>query len=189
MTTVWQRLGAGLKAWFWNWLRDWRSHAISLLVIVAVVVGVSAWQARHVPAGPAPAFSAPLAGAPAGTQITLEQWRARHPGRAVALHIWAEWCPICRMEEGSITSLQSDWPVLTIAMRSGDAAKVARVLDQRELPWLTAVDADGSLSARYGLQAVPAFIVLDPQGNIRHAAVGYTTGIGMRLRLWLAQNF
>lgn len=189
MTTVWQRVGAGLTTWFWRWLKDWRSHAISVLLIVAVLASVSAWQTRHVPQGPAPAFSAPLAGAPAGTQITLEQWRARHPGRAVALHVWAEWCGICRMEESSITHLQTDWPVLTVAMRSGESAQVASVLNQRALPWLTAVDADGSLAARYGLQSVPAFIVLDSQGNIRHAAVGYTTAIGMRLRLWLAQHF
>lgn len=169
--------------------RQWKSHLTTLALVLAVALGVNAWQTRHVPAGPAPAFSAPLAGAPAGTPIDLAQWRARHPGRAVALHFWAEWCPICRMEEGSVSRVQADWPVLTVAMRSGPALQVARVLGQRDLPWLTAVDADGSLSARYGLKAVPAFIVLDAEGNIRHAAVGYTTEAGMRLRLWLAQHF
>lgn len=182
-------LWSGIKSRCWNWLKDWRSHALTLLVVGTVVVGINAWQTRHIPEGAAPAFRAPLAGAAAGTQITLEQWRARHPGRAVALHFWAEWCPICRMEEGSVTTVQADWPVLTVAMRSGEAAQVAGVLGQRELPWLTVVDPDGSLSARYGLKAVPAFIVLDAQGNIRHASVGYTTEFGMRLRLWLAQHF
>ncbi len=171
----------------WRWLTDWRSHAGTLLLILAVGWGVNAWQTRHIPSGPAPAFSAPLAGAP--TEISLDAWRAQHPGRAVALHVWAEWCPICRMEEGSVSAVQQDWPVLTIAMRSGDAARVARELNARGLPWLTAVDADGSLAARYGLKAVPAFIVLDADGHIRHAAVGYTTEAGMRLRLWLAQRF
>lgn len=171
----------------WRWLTDWRSHAWTLLLVVAVGWGVNALQTRHIPDGPAPAFSAPLAGAP--TEIALDAWRAQHPGRAVALHVWAEWCPICRMEEGSVSAVQQDWPVLTIAMRSGDAARVARELNARGLPWQTAVDADGSLAARYGLKAVPAFIVLDADGHIRHAAVGYTTEAGMRLRLWLAQHF
>lgn len=78
--------------------------------------------------------------------------------------------------------------MLTIAMRSGDATKVARVLQQRQLKWLAAVDEDGSLSARYGLKAVPAFVVLDAQGRIRHASVGYTPEWSLRLRLWLAQR-
>ena len=169
-----------------RWLTDWRSHVWTVLLVLGVGWGVNAWQTRHIPSGPAPAFSAPLAGTP--TEISLETWRAQHPGRAVALHVWAEWCPICRMEESSVSAVQQDWPVLTIAMRSGDATRVARELNARGLHWLTAIDADGSLAARYGLKAVPAFIVLDADGQIRHAAVGYTTEAGMRLRLWLAQH-
>jgi len=184
-----RELPSRFRAWLVRWLADWRSHALTLLVFAAVVVGVGAWQARDIPAGAAPAFSAPLAGASAGSMLTLDQWRAQHPGRAVALHFWADWCPICRMEEGSISAVQQDWPVLAVAMRSGDGAHVARVLQQRSLPWASVTDADGRIAARYGLGAVPAFIVLDAQGRIRHAAVGYTTEIGMRARLWLAQNF
>lgn len=185
MTPRLQRLAGGFKAWLFNW----RAHALTLLLLVGVVLGINAWQTRHVPAGAAPVFQAELAGPADTPPLTLEAWRARHPGRAVALHFWADWCPICRAEEGSVSAVQQDWPVLTVAMRSGDAARVARVLQQRELPWLTAVDADGSLAAAYGLKAVPAWIVLDAQGRIRHASVGYTPELGMRMRLWLAQHF
>lgn len=178
-----------LKTWLWKGLKNWRSHAVTLGLLAVVVTGIHLWQTRAIPSGPAPAFST-LATSPVEVNpLDLDAWRARYPGRAVALHFWAEWCPICRMEEGSITSLHADWPVLGIAMRSGDAGQVQTVLRQRELPWLSAIDADGRLSARYGLQAVPAFIVLDAQGHIRYASVGYTTEIGMRLRLWLAQHF
>ncbi|MFN7445489.1 MAG: redoxin family protein [Curvibacter sp.] len=179
-----QRLAAGLRAWVLNW----RSHALTLLLVAAAVTGLNAWQTRDIPSGPAPDFRAALSSALGTRDITLEAWRAQHAGRAVALHFWADWCPICRAEEDNITALQQDWPVLTIAMRSGDAAKVARVLQQRQLKWLAAVDEDGSLSARYGLRAVPAFVVLDAQGRIRHASVGYTPEWSLRLRLWLAQR-
>jgi thiol-disulfide isomerase/thioredoxin len=183
-----QCLAARLRTGAQAWLRNWRSHALTLLLFVAVVWGVNAWQTRNLPTGAAPAFSAPLAGAPAGTLIALDAWRAQHPGQAVALHFWADWCPICKLEEGSITAVQQDWPVLAVAMRSGAPGHVAGVLRQRGLPWASVTDPDGRIAADYGLQAVPAFIVLDAEGHIRHAAVGYTTEAGMRLRLWLAQH-
>lgn len=182
---LWRRF----LTWGRRWLGNWRSHAITVLAIISVAIGVNAWQTRHVPEGPAPEFQALLAGAPQDTQLALSWWRARHPGRAVALHFWADWCPICRLEEGSITSVREDWPVLAVAMRSGTPGHVAGVLQQRGLPWASVNDPDGSVAASYGLNAVPAFIVLDADGQIRHAAVGYTTEIGMRLRLWLAQHF
>ena len=181
----WPRLWAGLKAW----LCDWRSHALTLLVFALVYAGIHGWQTRAIPSGAAPAFATPSATAQTLDTIELDPWRARHPDRAVALHFWAEWCPICRLEEASITALQTDWPVLTVAMQSGEAARVQAVLRQRGLPWQAAVDADGSLSRRYGLGVVPAFVVLDAQGRIRFAELGYTSEAGMRLRLWWAQTF
>lgn len=178
-----------LRLGFRSWLLDWRSHGLTLLTVVLIYAGLHLWQTRHLTDGPAPTFTTTLANPQDIGSIDLEQWRAAHPGRAMALHFWAEWCPICRMEEDSISALQRDWPVLGVAMQSGDTARVQAVLKQRELPWQTAIDTDGSITRRYGLSSVPAFIVLDAQGQIRFAEVGYTSEIGMRLRLWWAQTF
>lgn len=182
-----------LRSWPGRWLarlrQNWKSHLGTLLVFLLVYAGIHAWQTRNVPSGVAPTFSAPAAGPQAGSgTIDFASWRASHPGRAVALHFWADWCPICRLEEDSISAVQRDWPLLSVAMQSGDAARVQGVLNQRRLDWATAIDADGQIARRYGLASVPAFIVVDAQGQIRFAELGYTTGIGMRLRLWWAQN-
>lgn len=175
--------------WLLAWARNWKSHAITLLIFLLAYAAIHAWQTRHLPSGPAPAFSAPAAGQAAPGVIYLDDWRQTHAGRAVALHFWADWCPICRMEEGSISAVQQDWPVLGVAMQSGDAARVQGVLNRRSLHWISVVDPDGALARRYGLSSVPAFVVLDAQGHIRFAEVGYTTEAGMRARLWWAQNF
>ena len=166
---------------------QWRSHLGTLALVLAVFVGLQAWQTRHVPSAPAPDTVLTVLG-PDGQRetITLAAWRARHPGQPVALHFWAEWCPICRTEEHSVSRLARDWPVLTVAMQSGPEAQVRRVLAQRELAWHTALDPDGQLTRAFGFRAVPGFVVVDTQGRLRAPTVGYTTELGMRLRLWWA---
>lgn len=183
-----------LSGWPGRWLaqlrQNWKSHTATLLIFLLLYAGLHAWQIRSVASGPAPDFSAPAAGAQAASgAIDFATWRAAHPGRAVALHFWADWCPICRTEENSISRISRDWPLLSVAMQSGDTAHVQGVLSRRQLDWYTAVDPDGYIAKRYGLASVPALVVVDAQGQIRFAEVGYTSEIGMRLRLWWAQSF
>lgn len=164
----------------------WRRWAVDLLLIVAVVLGVGMWQTRHVPAGPAPEFVGVLS---SGEAVTLADWRAAHPQRAVLVYFWADWCPVCRTTQGTVESLRGDWPVLTVAMQSGGAAQVGAALRGRSLDWPAVVDGDGRIAAQYGLHGVPAFVVIDRDGDIRFAEMGYTTAAGLRLRMWWAQTF
>lgn len=170
-----------------HWRANWKSHLRTLVVGAVVLVGVQAWQTRGVPSGLAPNVDLVIV-QPDGssTHSTLAQWRALHPGRPVALHFWADWCPICRTEENSITRLSADWPVLTVAMQSGPFENVSKVLRQRELPWNAGMDESGDVAVAFGFIAVPAFVVVDTNGHLRAPTVGYTTEIGMRLRLWWA---
>ena len=157
-------------------------------MVVAVFVAAQAWQTRKVPGGAAPDFAVTVARADGSVgTTTLAEWRAAHPGEPVALHFWADWCPICRTEENSVTRLSQDWPVLTVAMQSGDAAKVAQVLRKRALPWQAAIDPRSDITRAHGFSAVPAFVVVDAAGQLRVPTVGYTTEVGMRMRLWWAK--
>lgn len=167
----------------------WRrvgSHLLTVLLVLSVVVAVNVWRTREAPAGMAPPIVGVLA---SGQQITLDEFRAQHAGRPVALYFWAEWCPVCRAEAHVVTRVMKDYPVLTIAMQSGSVAEVAQVLQKRELDWPTLVDADGAITRQYGLPGVPGLVLLDKQGMIRFVEVGYTTEIGLRLRLWWAGRF
>ena len=170
-----------------HWSSNWKSHLQTLVVAAVVLVGAQAWQTRGVPSGLAPNVDL-LIVQPDGssTHATLAQWRALHPGQPVALHFWADWCPICRTEENSITRLSEDLPVLTVAMQSGPSDSVSKVLRTRRLPWKTGVDESGDATVAFGFKAVPAFVVVDTSGHLRAATVGYTTEIGMRVRLWWA---
>ena len=171
----------------------WKQHLATLALAWVAIVAVDSWRTRDLPQGPAPdvalvmAPTRAAANAPAH-ETTLTQWRAQHPGQAVAVHFWAEWCAICKLEEPSIASLSTDWPVLGVAMQSGNAEKVAQVQHQRGMTWPTTVDPQGTLSRSWGVRSVPALVVIDAKGQIRFATSGYTPEWAMRLRLWWAQT-
>lgn len=161
----------------------WRRWGLELGIFLLALLAIQLWQTRQVPEGEAPGFSAQLVD---GNSVSLAEWRSRHPGRPVALYFWADWCPVCKAQEGSIESLRQDWPVLTVAMQSGTGPQVAEVLQARGLAWPTVLDEEGRLARMYGLHGVPALVVVDGAGQLSSVAVGYTTPWGMRLRLWWA---
>jgi thiol:disulfide interchange protein len=128
MNTLLPRFAAHLR-------QRWKSYLVQLALLIGIVVAVQAWQTRHVPAGPAPDIAISVLQPDGSTRsTTLAEWRQAHPGQPVALHFWAEWCPICRAEEGSITALAQDWPVLTVAMQSGPADKVRQCCSSASCP-------------------------------------------------------
>ena len=104
------------------------------------------------------------------------------------IYFWAEWCAICRTTAGTVNNINEDWPVVTVAMQSGPAAKVAETMHQREYAWPTLADPEAQVFLQYGSRVVPAFVIVDPAGNIRAVSVGYTSEIGLRLRLWWASH-
>lgn len=163
--------------------KRWLTEAV---IFVAAFLAIQAWQQRDVPSGKAPEIVGTLAD---GRPFELVAWRADHAGKAVALHFWADWCPICKTEEGSVSQVARKWPVMTVAMNSGSSSQVAAYLQQQGLAWPAVVDADGRIAASYGLKGVPAFVVIDRYGAIRSVSIGYTSEWGMQLRLWWAEHF
>lgn len=130
--------------------------------------------------GTAPLFSTV---GPQGQTINLETYR----GEPVLLHFWATWCPICELEQDSISAIAQDWPVVTIAFQSGTNEEVQRYLQRRGMQhWTVGMDEAGVIARQYGVNAVPSAYILDGAGNIRFTEVGLTSSWGLRLRLWWA---
>lgn len=158
-----------------------RKDAITLLLFVLIVVGIRTWQHRDMPHGLAPSLSGSLLN---GSSYTLPV----HPERPMLVHFWATWCPICKTEQNSVESIAHDpADTITIAMQSGKPGEVMRHMSEQQLHFPVLNDPDGSLSAAWGVHAVPASFILGTDGTIHFIEVGYTSEIGLRLRLWLAQ--
>lgn len=157
----------------------WRRWGIELLLVLLVIVAIRAWQQRGLPQDTPP----PLQG------FTLDD---RHYALSVAaphprlVHFWASWCGVCRAELPNIAAVAHEHDVVTVAMQSGSAHEVADYLRQQGVDFPVVNDPDGRLAQRWGVQAVPASFILTPDGHIRFIEIGYTTTLGLRLRLWWA---
>ncbi|MFA6901782.1 MAG: protein disulfide oxidoreductase [Gallionellaceae bacterium] len=160
--------------------RVWLRRGLELLVFIVIIMGVRAWQQRDIVTGVAPVLS--------GERLDGKPYvLPARPAQPVLVHFWATWCPICRAEQGSIESLAHDNPnVITVAMQSGNSSAVQKYMSEQAVSFPVINDADNQISARWGVQAVPASFIVDTEGNIRYVEIGYTTEIGLRIRLWLA---
>ena len=127
---------------------------------------------------PAPSFEGKLLG---GQSFNIQPYQ----GKPVLLHFWATWCSICKMEQNSIASISEDHEVITVAMNSGTDMEVVAYLKQQGLSVPVVNDENGAIAQRFGVRGVPTSFIIDSNANIRFTEVGFTTELGLRLRLWL----
>jgi thiol-disulfide isomerase/thioredoxin len=161
--------------------KTWRKRALHLLWFIVFIAGIRTWQQRDVVS----VIPASLVGVKLdGSAYTLPA-KPVHP---VLVHFWASWCAICRAEQESISYIAQENPnIITVAIQSGSDAEVARYLIAQGLRFPVLNDSDGRISTAWGVHAVPTSFIISPDGRIRFVEVGYTTGLGLKLRLWLAE--
>ncbi len=153
---------------------------LEILLLLMVVYLLHLWQTRDTVAGEAPSLSGQTL---SGDQFNLQNLR----GQPAVVHFWATWCPVCQLENGTINDLNADYPLITVAMQSGSDTTIQAYLDENDLSFPVISDPDGYLAARWGVRGVPTTFILDGDGNIRFTEVGYTTGFGLRARIWWMQ--
>lgn len=158
-------------------LKNW---TINLLILLAGYVAIQAFLTRDAPTqGAAP----PLTG------ITLDRKAidlAQLKGKPVLIQFWATWCGICRSTHGFIDNIAEDYEVITIASQSGSSDNVAKHVKEYGITAPVLVDHNGVLAKRFGIKGFPTMFVIDKQGRIYDAEVGFTTEWGLRFRLWMA---
>ena len=85
---------------------------------------------------------------------------------------------------GAASSFSSD-QVKLIAVNQGEAKKViSKFLESKELENLeVALDRNRKIGSDYGVEGIPRTVVIDSKGVVREVHVGYSSGLGERLKL------
>ncbi|WP_343552800.1 protein disulfide oxidoreductase [Pantoea sp.] len=106
--------------------------------------------------------------------------------RPLLIYVWASWCGVCKLTTPSVAAISQDGGnVVNVALRSGDDKRVATWLEKKGLQGVAINDESGAIGQRWDISATPTFIVLH-QGKVISTSSGWTSGWGLKLRLWWA---
>lgn len=148
-----------------------------VLLLITVYIGIQLWQSLGAIKGQAPIIIDQTLD---GDEIDLRRYQAK----PVVVYFWAEWCPICKFQTPAINDLAKDYPILSIATFAENKQAVEKYLKDKNIDMPVVFDEGNEWARLYNVTAVPTSFIIDAKGNIRFVEKGYTSSIGLRLRLW-----
>jgi len=115
---------------------------------------------------------------------------ARRKGSWVVLNFFDSTCIPCREEHPELVgfdesqqALAGQGAELITVVYGDDEAGVESFFDTNGGDWPVVYDADGSISAAFGVNLVPETWILDPDGIIRWRTISTVTTVGLNEKL------
>ena len=146
-------------------------------LILIIITAARLWMQRDIVSGIAPDINAPTL---SGQYFNFYQNKTR----PILVHFWASWCPVCKLEQSNIQNISEDYEVITIAMQAGSDAEVKQFMKEEKLSFKVINDEFGIISKKYNIKGVPVSFIVDKDNTIDFVEVGYTTELGLKLRMW-----
>jgi thiol-disulfide isomerase/thioredoxin len=161
----------------------WLSLAFDAFLIMSVFLAVHAWQTRDLPVNePVPETVLALLDG-SGISSAVSQ------GETGIVYFFAPWCFYCRSSIGNLDELVAEGRVAwgtVVALDYSDADEVQVFIEKTGVS-LPVLLGTRMTAADWGIRGFPTYFVIDARGQISSRSVGYSTGVGMRFRNWLAQ--
>ncbi len=150
-------------------------------VLGAMLVAIGAYQTRNHPRGRPPEVAlSTLDGKP----VRL----AQYAGKPTLVAVWAPWCGVCKMDGDNVSRVR-DWlgdraRVISIAAAYGERSAVDHYIREQHVDYPVLL-AGPDFQQQLGVRAFPSFFVIDETGRVTTSTQGYTTTLGLWLRVLL----
>ena len=111
-----------------------------------------------------------------GENLRLSEYR----GDVVMINFWATWCGPCRQEMPLLDELYGRYHRVGFNLLGvnidDDTERALRMVEELDLHFPVVFDTRKEVSRLYNVEAMPATILVDREGNIRHVHHGYKPG-------------
>jgi len=140
-----------------------------LPIIVALLLGLLAWQLSHKPSAPEVTFSTID-----GKQITMTDLK----GKVVLVNFWATDCPGCIKEMPDLIKTYHQYKpkgleVIAVAMHYDQINQVHNYSKDQSLPFPVMHDTSAEVSNRFGkVSLTPTAFIYDKQGYLLQRTMG-----------------
>ncbi|MEO3990269.1 protein disulfide oxidoreductase [Pseudocitrobacter cyperus] len=159
-----------------RWLKD---LVVLILIAIALMWGMDQLRKPDLPGD----LSGIALQTLDGERHSLAEMSEEQP---VLLYVWATWCGVCRYTTPAVEQLsQEGAKVLSVALRSGDDRQLAQWMAKKHLTMPVVNDPRGEISTRWQVSVTPTLVVIS-RGRVVNITTGWTSGWGMRARLWWA---
>ena len=106
--------------------------------------------------------------------------------KPILIHIWATWCPTCKLEASNIQTISQYYNVLTIAVKSGSNAQIKKWMLENEYTFNVVNDSNGVVASKFNIEVFPTTFIYDKDKRLAFSEVGYTSTWGLFFRMWWA---
>ncbi len=100
-------------------------------------------------------------------------------GNIVVVDFWSSWCAPCRAEARVLEEAANKWSdngVRFIGISIwDDPTAVSEFIDEFDVNYPIAIDADGSIAVDFGVKGIPEKFFVDPEGKIVRKITGPNT--------------
>jgi len=107
-------------------------------------------------------------------------------GQPLMIHFWATWCNVCKLEAANIQSVSKKYKVISIASQSGTDEDIKKYMKENDVDFTFVNDYDNSYAKKFNITVFPTTLIYDKDKNLVFSEVGYTSTLGLYLRMWWA---